>query len=210
MRLLRPAQNPKESERRAAADELAVLVEGVISGDPRATRTLIMSVTPAVLRAARGVLGKDHPDVEDAVQDAVLGFVRALPQFRFECSVLHFACRVAVRTALNARRRGQARGEGRTDMLGHEDPPSMLRSPLEDAASGARRDALRELFAVLPTAQAEALVLHLVVGLTIDETAQSCGVPAETIKSRLRLAKQAMRMRANASPALREALEVSE
>jgi RNA polymerase sigma factor (sigma-70 family) len=207
---LRLARPPAEHETRPAADDLAVLVQGAVAGDARATRTLIMAVMPAVMRAARGVLGKESPDVEDAAQDAAIGFVRALPQFRFECSVLHFACRVAVRTALNVRRRGLVRGEGRTSTLGHDELPSSAVALHGDANAAARRDALRELFTALPAAQAEALVLHLVVGLTIDETARSCGVPPDTVRSRLRLAKQAMRMRANANPALREALEVSE
>src|SRR5688500_17485903 len=141
LRLARPVG---ENAARAAADELTVLVQGAVAGDARSTRTLIMSVMPAVLRAVRGVLGKEHPDVEDAAQDAVLGFVRALPQFRFECSALHFACRVAVRTALNARRHGRVRGEGRTEMLGNDEPPSSL-ALHGDASSAARRDALRAL-----------------------------------------------------------------
>jgi RNA polymerase sigma-70 factor (ECF subfamily) len=54
----------------------------------------------------------------------------------------------------------------------------------------------RELVAWLdriPEAQRAALVLHHVMGLTIPEAAQELGVAEETVRSRLRLAKERLR-----------------
>jgi RNA polymerase sigma-70 factor (ECF subfamily) len=197
----------RDPEHRPAPDGLASLARAAAAGRKEAVRTLIVSVTPAVLKALRGVLGGAHPDLEDCAQDAVWRFVGALPGFRYECSVLHFACRIAVHTALNVKRDLRARGEGRLEPLAedHVDPGA---SPAEELASAGRRRAVRELFATLPTDQAEALILHLVLGFTIEETAAACDAPPNTIRSRLRLAKQAVRMRAGANPALQEALEV--
>jgi RNA polymerase sigma-70 factor (ECF subfamily) len=200
----------QEPELRPAPDGLASLARTAAAGRPEAVRTLIMSVTPAVLKTVRGVLGTAHPDVEDAAQDAVWRFVRALSGFRYDCGVLHFACRVAVHTALNVKRSHRVRGEGRLDPLDAEDLVAPGPSPAEELASAGRREAIRELFGTLPTDQAEALILHLVLGFTIEETAAACGAPANTVRSRLRLAKQAMRMRAGANPALQEVLEVTE
>src|SRR4051812_44377936 len=105
MRPTRPsaATTPHELEPRAAGDELAALARAAAEGRSDAVRTLIMSVTPAILRAVRGVLGSAHPDVEDSAQESVWRFIKALPGFRYECTILHFACKVAVHTALNAR-----------------------------------------------------------------------------------------------------------
>jgi RNA polymerase sigma factor (sigma-70 family) len=197
----------RDPEQRPAPDGLASLARAAVAGRREAVRTLIVSVTPAVLKALRGVLGGAHPDLEDCAQDAVWRFIGALPGFRYECSVLHFACRIAVHTALNVKRDQRVRGEGRLEPLA-EDYVDPGPSPAEELASAGRRRAVRELFATLPTDQAEALILHLVLGFTIEETAAACEAPPNTIRSRLRLAKQAMRMRAGASPALQEALEV--
>src|SRR5689334_8976624 len=93
-----------EPEGRRALDELAQLARTAAEGRPDAVRTLIMSVTPAILRTVRGVMGTAHPDVEDTAQESVWRFVNALAGFRYECGVLHFACKIAVHTALNARR----------------------------------------------------------------------------------------------------------
>lgn len=197
-------------EPRTASDPLQPLARAATAGRADAVRTLIVSVTPAMLRAVRGVLGTAHPDVEDVAQDAVWRFVNALHGFRYECTVLHFACKVAVHSALNARRRDRNRGAGRTDELEPSDHASLSPTPAEELAGAARRDAVRELFATLPTAQAEVFVMHIVLGFSVEETADACEIPANTVRSRLRLAKQAMRMRASSIPAMQDILEVPE
>jgi RNA polymerase sigma factor (sigma-70 family) len=205
-RELQQAEAPSTPDRSAARDELAVLARAAAAGRTDAVHTLIVSMTPAVLKTVRGVLGRRHPDVDDTAQDAIWRFVNALPGFRYECSVLHFACKVALHTALNARRREHVRGAGKHDALG-DDLVASERSPAQELAAAARREAVRDLLDALPTAQAEVLALHLILGLSLEESAAVCGVPVNTVRSRIRLAKQAIRMRTAASPALREALE---
>jgi RNA polymerase sigma-70 factor (ECF subfamily) len=124
--------------------------------------------------------------------------------------VLHFACKVAVHTTLNARRRERSRGAGQRALLESGDHECPGPSPAEELAAAARREALRELFVTLPTAQAEVCVMHIVLGFSVEETAEACGAPANTVRSRLRLAKQALRMRAAALPELRDVLEEAE
>jgi RNA polymerase sigma factor (sigma-70 family) len=190
-----------------AVDALAPLARAALAGRADAARTLIVSVTPGVLKTVRGVLGSRHPDVEDTAQDALWRFVNSLPGFRFESSVFHYACSIAVHTALNARRRERSRGEGRTDAFEHDEHETPGLSPAAALEDAARRRAMRELFDTLPTPQAEALVMHVVLGLSVEETADACGVPANTIKSRLRLAKQAVRAKALTHPLLQDELE---
>jgi RNA polymerase sigma factor (sigma-70 family) len=190
-----------------ASDALAGLAAAAASGDPQATRTLVASVTPAILRTSRGVLGVSDPEVEDVSQDAAIGFVRALPTFRGECSVLHLACRVAVFTALVAKRRRRSRGAGLVDPL-DEQQVSRASSPAENLLATRRRAVLRDLCDELPQPQAEAVVMHFMLGFTIEETAAAADVPVNTVRSRLRLAKEALRERIALDPALRETLEV--
>ena len=212
MKPTRPsAVSPESSlELRPASDALASLARGGVAGRADAVRTLIMSVTPAMLRAVRGVLGTAHSEVEDCAQEAVFRFINALPSFRYECSVLHFACKVAVHTALNTRRHEKSRGAGKNDLLEPGDHEAPGPSPADELAGAARREAVRRLFATLPTAQAEVFVMHIVLGFSVEETADASGAPANTVRSRLRLAKQAMRMRASAIPELCDVMEEAE
>ncbi len=188
----------------AQADVLADVAEAAASGDRRAIRTLLLTVTPHLLRVVRRVLGSSHTDVDDVVQDSALAFMEALPQHRGECSVLHFACRVAVLTAMNVRRRDgtQKRLRARDDAVPVDAYPS--RSPAPDAQliAHARAEAMRELLDTLPVEQAEVLAMHCVLGYTVREIADASGSPCETVRSRLRLAKNALRDRVAEDPEL--------
>jgi DNA-directed RNA polymerase specialized sigma24 family protein len=60
---------------------------------------------PHLIRVVRRVLGAEHPEVEDVAQQAALAVLDGLRRFRSETTNLHLACRVAVLTAANTRRR---------------------------------------------------------------------------------------------------------
>jgi RNA polymerase sigma-70 factor (ECF subfamily) len=193
----------------SVSEPLAELVALGRSGDPAAQRTLLVAVGPGMLRVIRGVLGAAHPDVEDTLQDALVAFHLALPGFRGECSTLHFACRIAVQTAMNARRRAGHRTKHTPNS-----PPEELahlarddRSPAEILAADRRRRVLRDLVAELPEPQAEVLALHAVLGYTVEETAGVTAVPVNTVRSRLRNALAKLRARLEHDAPLRETME---
>jgi RNA polymerase sigma factor (sigma-70 family) len=195
----------------ANADALVELARRVVAGDRRVTRSLIVAVGPAMLRAIRKVLvARNTPDIEDVAQEAMEAFVAALPGFRGECGVLHFAWRVAVLTALANRRRLDLRAQWSAEASepAAQEAFAAGPSPADAVVLQGRREALVALLDELPANQAEVLVLHAAFGFTIDEIAAAVGRPAETIRSRLRLAKQVLRDRISASPELSELLEV--
>jgi RNA polymerase sigma-70 factor (ECF subfamily) len=81
-------------------------------------------------------------------------------------------------------------------------------SPAEMAVASRRRAALEMLLDELPPPQAEVLILHCALDFTVDEIAAAVGRPVETVRSRLRLAKRALRARIGGSTELSEILEV--
>jgi len=199
--LRRISGKPLEQSAGGSDGDLGPLLERCRAQDRAAIRTLLTSLAPAMLQVIRRVLGARHPEVEDTLQEAMLATARALPAFRGASTVRHFACRIATFVALNVRRRVPA-------------PPS---DPLDDdrpgeaepdwALAARRRELLRALLDQLPVAQAEALVLHAVAGMTVEEVAAASGVPIETARSRLRLARSALRLRIANDPAAAELLE---
>jgi RNA polymerase sigma factor (sigma-70 family) len=193
-----------------AQDALLPKVRLAADGDRDAARELVKAVGPAMLRAVRKVMGHRTADVEDVLQEAVEGLLLALPSFKGQCTVLHFACRVAVLSALASRRRATFRAEFVVDAPhADEQAPSAAESPLEGASANRRRQVVGQLLDELPPAQSEVLVLHCALGFSVDEIALSVGRPKETVRSRLRLAKQALRERISASAELAEILEVA-
>ena len=193
------------------ADGLAALAKAAVAGDRAAVRTFLVTVGPHLLRVVRRVLGANHPEVDDVAQESAFAVMEALPRHRGESTVLHFVCRVAVLTAMNVRRRDatQKRHSERQHDLEVEHLPGTLPAP--DAALSAQDSAqiVRELLDSLPLQQAEVLALHCVLGYTVPEIAESAGVPAETVRSRLRLAKAALRERVLEDPRLGKIVEES-
>ena len=169
---------------RESGEDLSELARSAAAGDRRAAHTLLLKVGPAMLRAARRVLGRRTEDVEDVVQEAMQALVDALPRFKGQCTVPHFAWRVAVLTALANRRRLDLRAQWAAEPTeapnrgGSPRPGSRRRGPPRG-----RREALSALLDELPPNQAEVLVLHAAYGFTIEELAGTIGRPSRPSKS---------------------------
>ncbi len=183
---------------------LEALAQRALDGDAEAMSELLGSVLPAVKRACRALLGPGHPELDDAVQNALIAIHRALPSYRFECSLLHYAIRITFRTIHGFRRRLRLFAD-RFRLTMDERALSELRAPLSaDAAVLAERsETLRRLMTKLPPVQAEALLLHVALEYPIAEVAAISGVPVNTVKTRLRLAKDSLRRRIERDPTLR-------
>jgi RNA polymerase sigma-70 factor (ECF subfamily) len=170
-------------------------------------KTLLATVGPSMLQMVRRVLGAVHPDVDDALQESLIGLLRALPSFRGDSTTRHFACRIATLNALKAMRSQTACSNAEMPALDEDCWAGA--DPHDWALASCRRQLLRRLLTALPYPQAETMVLHCVAGLTVEEIATSAQCPSETIRSRLRLAKAALRQRAAADPSMVELLEDS-
>jgi RNA polymerase sigma-70 factor (ECF subfamily) len=193
-----------------AVDPLAALARRAVAGERDAIRQLLASVGPSMLRAIRKILGGASADVEDTAQEAVEGLLEALPRFRGHCTVLHFACRVGILTALAKRRRMELRQQWMVHLPDPDDleaEAAPAGAPADPAVARRRSEALRLLLDDLPPAQAEVLVMQAALGFTVQEIAGALGRPVETVRSRLRLAKQALRDRIRASSDLAEILD---
>jgi len=170
-----------------------------------ATQEFLAYVWPTLCRVASGVLGAQHPDLDDAVQQSMIALLRALPAFRGECHPAGYASRITLRVALRARRghkRDLTRREQLTRLNESDDDSSGF--PSEDALAGRRRELMRELLQDLPEEQAEALALRVVMGWTLEEVSRATGAPINTVRSRVRLAKEALRRRIESAPELGE------
>ncbi len=194
-----------------AHDELGDLAQRAALREPKAVQTLLAAVLPHILRAVRRVLGAHHPEVEDVTQDSASSLLEALPRFRGQSSVLHFACRVAVLSAMKTRRtRATLKRALLTDSeVPIEELASSATPPDRQLEQRRKAEGVRELLDTLPLAQAEVLALHCVLGYTIAEIADAASISVETVRSRLRLAKQHAKAHAYGDARLRSLVEES-
>jgi RNA polymerase sigma-70 factor (ECF subfamily) len=191
------------------SDPLGELARQASSGDTAAIARLLRELAPRMIRSTRALLGASHPDVDDAVQQAMIGLVQALPGFRAECSIAHYASRIVVRSAMAARRGARTRGQRfQGDDDGMDQVPCSEQPMSDRMAADHRKRVIQELLDTLPEEQAEVIALRVVLGMSLGEVASATKAPLNTVRSRVRLAKEALRKRIVADPSLLEALGV--
>jgi RNA polymerase sigma-70 factor (ECF subfamily) len=200
---------PESGRTGAATVSTMSLARLAAAGDRAATGQLLRTLAPRLYRVVRAVLGGTHPDLDDVLQQSLIGFVQALPAFRGECDPLGYATIIAVRTAVATRKRSHLEQNRRADPPDAESTAGPESSPGEEVARQRRKDLLRELLSDLPVEQGEALAMRVVLGWSLKEIADYGHVPLNTVRSRLRLAKEALRRKIEADINLLDALEVS-
>ena len=201
---------PRNSSSPASdAAELTALARLAGSGDPAATRRFLDEVWPTLSRVVNGVLGSRHPEVDDVIQQSLIAVLQALSAFRGDCHPAGYASRIALHVALRARRNAALR-RARNETLAQisaSDPD--VQWPGAEVSAERRKKALRDLLTDLPEEQADALALRTMLGWSLEEVAQATGAPLNTVRSRVRLAKEALRRRIDADPTLADELELS-
>jgi RNA polymerase sigma-70 factor (ECF subfamily) len=159
-------------------------------------------LAPALLAVLRALHGASSPELGDLLQESLVAVLGALPRFRGEASVLHFARQITVKRALDARRRARTIAN-LAEAVAREAAP-YVEAPPDEVVSARLRAALRRLMGELPDEQAEALAMRVVLGHSVAEISSASSVPLNTVRSRLLLAKKALRARIVGDPALRE------
>jgi RNA polymerase sigma-70 factor (ECF subfamily) len=161
------------------------LVRRAQAGDRDAFDVLMTSVVDRLLGVARLIL-HDLDAAEDAVQEALVRCWRDLPTLRstdrFE-AWLHRLLVHAVRDESRRRRR-------------HVAHITVLRwEPIQPDTTGgiADRDALSQAFSRLSVDHRTAIALHFYLGLSVEQSATTQGIPIGTAKSRLHYATGALR-----------------
>jgi RNA polymerase sigma-70 factor, ECF subfamily len=187
-------------------DPLRGSLPAVLAGDVGAVEQFLRATAPAVLRVVRQILGVHHPDVPDVVQEASFAVIDSLGRFRGESTVMHFVWRVAALTAMNARRKHRLRERFTVELPDFDVLAGSEPSPLGLVVAAKRREAFRQLLDELPATQAEALTMHCVLGLTVEEAAEVSNVPANTLRGRLITAKALLRRKLTEDPELSELL----
>ena len=141
-----------------------------------------------------GLVCADTSSAEDIVQTALERAWRSRRSLLDDARLRPWLDRIVVREAARERR-------SHLSWLGRLiDPPTVteIQEPHRELVDGTaarfpERLALRQALDRLSVAQRAVVVLHLHAGYTLDETAEMLGVPRETVRSRLRTARDQLR-----------------
>lgn len=149
---------------------------------------------PRLIRLA-GLICRDAIDSEDAVQQGLERAWRRRTTLHDPRLLAAWLDRIVVREAIRLGRDKRTLGQRVERLFGdHEDIDLGVHPAGSDPASSVpSRTALRHAFEALPAAQRAVIALHLYLGYSLAETAEMVGAPIETVRSRLRLAREQLR-----------------
>jgi RNA polymerase sigma-70 factor (ECF subfamily) len=122
------------------------------------------------------------PEAEDLVQEAFLRAAARWPRLRHYDVPEQWARRVALRLAINQFRRTRRRGAA----LVRLGPPPVTPPASADAL------ALDAALRTLPIRHRQVVVLHYLLGLSLEEIGRELLLPVGTVKSQLHRARQAL------------------
>lgn len=168
-------------------------------GDEEAFASLVDAVGGRLQAVAHRIL-RDIDLAEDATQQALLSIWRDLPQLRDPTRFSAWSYRLLVHACyLEGRRSRDRRPSIRLLTVDLAAVPDELGAVVD-------RDELESAFRRLSIDHRAVLVLHHYLDLPLPEVAETLGIPAGTVRSRLHHAMRAMRasLAADARPPVRE------
>ena len=155
-------------------------------GDEEAFASLAVAVGDRLHAVSHRIL-RDIDLAEDATQHALLAIWRDLPQLRDPAHFDAWSYRLLVR-ACYAEGRRTRQWAPNLRLLPADEPAG------PDATGSVHdRDQLERGFRRLSIDHRAVVVLHTYMGLSLDEVADTLGVPAGTVRSRLHYAVRALR-----------------
>ena len=156
-----------------------------------------------LFRVARAIL-KNDADAEDALQEAYLQAYRRMADFRGDARLGTWLTRIVINQALMRLRAGKRdRGvlalvepaAGSTTDVTAEIADETVESPPDTAFRGEIRRLLEHHIDTLPLPMRTVLVMRDVEEMSVQETADSLGIPPATVRTRLFRARAMLRER---------------
>lgn len=160
------------------------LLAAAIRGDADAFRTLLGRHGARVHACALHLTG-DGAAAEEVTHDAFLALLRGGRDFRGDASVVTWLLRITLNRArdhLRAERRRSARLDTEVTVSHIADGRA---GPDEQLAQRERNDCLAAVIATLPEDMRQVIVLRFAAGLGYGAIAETLGVPAGSVASRL-------------------------
>jgi RNA polymerase sigma-70 factor (ECF subfamily) len=178
------------------------LVEACRAGDRDALEALFRRHGPYLSGLLRRLLGAS-PDIEDLLQATFVRAMAAFPRYRGEGAVAHWLAGIAVLIAREHLRRPEVRRRARWDQVSLVDEPEAPEVSVERRVDGRRLlDRVAAHLDHVSPDQRLAFLLHVVEGYPIATVARMTGASGVATKSRVFLARRALRTRAARDPVL--------
>jgi len=167
------------------------VLERASKGDMAAFEQIYREASPLVYNVALRITC-NSADAEEVAQDVFIKVYRYLKYFRFSSTLKTWIYRITVNTAINHYRKFAKEKKGRISNEHVFDFISSEASTDEKALQGDYERQLNQLLAALSPEHRACLVLREIEGLNYQQMAATLKIPVNTVRSRLKRARQSL------------------
>ena len=170
-----------------ALDVLKSAAEGNIDAFERIYRATSGFVYNVALRITR-----NNADAQEATQDVFMKIYRNLKGFQFRSTFKTWVYRITINTAINQYRKSNREEKGRVDYDNIVESLPDTRVAREGIIQSDNEVKLNALLDKLSPEYKACLILREIEGLSYQEIAGTLKIPVNTVRSRLKRARQAL------------------
>ncbi len=167
------------------------ILERASQGDIEAFEQVYKATCGFVYNVALRITN-NSANAEEVAQDVFMKIYHSLKSFQFRCAFKTWVYRITVNTAINRYRKSIREEKNRVDYDSIIGSLPSSRSTAEDAVRSDNETRLNMLLEMLNPDHKVCLVLREIEGLSYQEIAAALKIPVNTVRSRLKRARQAL------------------
>jgi RNA polymerase sigma-70 factor (ECF subfamily) len=161
------------------------------AGDIKAFETIYMATSDFVYNVALRIT-RNSADAEEVSQDVFMKVYHNLKGFQFRSAFKTWVYRITVNTAINQYRKSARETKDRLDYDSVIESIPDSHSTAEGAIQSDSEVRLNELLGVLSPEFKVCLILREIEGLSYQEIADALKIPLNTVRTRLKRAREAL------------------
>ena len=174
-------------------DDEATIAEYLRTREPELFRVLVERHQGRVFRLVASMLGPQADlDAQEVTQEVFLRVHEKLESFRGEARFGSWLYRLAYNRAVEHRRRARIRLP-HVPVEAVPEAAAVAADPFDEVAEGERRRVVARLVERLPDLYRSVIYMHYWLECSVQEMAETLGVPSGTVKSYLSRARQRLR-----------------
>jgi len=161
------------------------------NGDLDAFEEIYKATSSFVYNVTLKITG-NREDAEEATQDVFMRAYRSLAAFRFRSSLKTWIYRIAVNMAINKYNSRKKVSEMTVEYNDELENPHTGRDTMKEIYAEDHRKMIDRALGVLSPGQRACVVLRSMEGMTYEEIAKTLGVNLNTVRTRLKRAREKM------------------
>lgn len=170
------------------------IITSSANGDINAFESLYKSCCGYVYNVAWRMVGK-HEDAEEITQEVFLTLYRQLPKYRFESSFKTWIYRITTNCSIDYLRKISHQKQKSAQYFADPSNSSVFQPSNITIEEESAMAITLKMFDVLPLDQKACMVLRHIEGLSYQEIAEVLKININTVRTRLRKAREIMMMK---------------